>query len=425
VRQDGRVRRRRPIALVALATLFLLPPSLGLALAGQTPPPTPVPAPGGGTSPSPFPQVLRTPPPSNEPPTVAAGAVVLADLDTGQILWGNEIDERRPIASITKIMTALIVIQRTDPSDMVTVSPTAAAPGPSAAAAELGLVPGERISIQDLLYALLLQSANDAAVALAEHVAGSVEAFIDEMNVEARRLHLADTRFASPNGLDDSGYSTARDLAMLTKTALESPLFTSIVRTKFHRIPSPSGRPRMIQNRNVLLWLYPGAVGVKTGFTTPAGFCVVAAATRGGLRLVAVILGAPGEPFSDAAAVLDYGFGSFEWRELVAGGQGFGSIAIGERGVPVSAGRGLRGLVPVGARIQRVVTMLPDVAFPPAMAERVGYVRVSAPNLPLGRVPLVVSALPSPPPAEPGPWWRRAASAVVQSVSSVLSSLFG
>jgi serine-type D-Ala-D-Ala carboxypeptidase (penicillin-binding protein 5/6) len=425
VRQDGRVRRRRLIALVALATLFFLAPSPGLALAGQMPPPTMVPVPGGGTTPSPFPQALRTPPPSNEPPTVAAGAVVLADLDTGQILWGNEIEERRPIASITKIMTALIVIQRTDPSDVVTVSPAAAAPAPSAAAAELGLVPGERISIQDLLYALLLQSANDAAVALAEHVAGSVDAFVDVMNAEARRLHLADTRFASPNGLDDSGYSTARDLAVLTRAAFDSPLFASIVRTKFHRIPSPSGRPRMIQNRNVLLWLYPGAIGVKTGFTTPAGFCVVAAATRDGLRLVAVILGEPGEPFSDAAAVLDYGFGSFERREVVAGGQGFGSIAIGERDVPVSAARGLTVLVPVGARVRRVVTTLPDVAFPPAMGDRVGYVKVSAPNLPLGRVPLVVSALPDPPPAEPGPWWRRAASAVVQSVSGVLSSLFG
>ena len=422
---DGRVRRRIPIALVALATLFLFLPSVGLAGPGQTPPPTPVPISGGGTSPSPFPKVLRTPPPSNQLPSVAARAAVLADLDTGQILWGTQAEERRPIASITKIMTALIVIQRTDPSDVVTVSPNAAAPAPSAVAAELGLVPGERISIQDLLYALLLQSANDAAVALAEHVAGSVEAFVDEMNAEARRLHLADTRFASPNGLDDTGYSSARDLAVLTRAAFESPLFASIVRTKFHRIPSPSGRHRMIQNRNVLLWLYPGAVGVKTGFTTPAGFCVVAAAARDGLRLVAVILGEPGEPFSDAAEVLDYGFGSFEWRELVAGGQGFGSIAIGGRDVRVSAGRGLTGLVPVDAGIQRVVTVLPDVAFPPAIGERVGYLKVSAANLPLGRVPLVVSALPSPPPAEPGPWWRRAGAAVVHGVSSVLTSLFG
>lgn len=424
--QDARVRRRRPIALVALATLLLLiPPSVGLARPGQSPPPTPVPLPGGGTSPSPFPQALRTPSSSNQPPSVAAGAVVLADLDTGQILWGTEADERRPIASITKIMTALIVTQRTDPSDVVTVSPDATAPAPSAAAAELGLVPGERISIQDLLYALLLQSANDAAVALAEHVAGSVEGFVEEMNAEARRLHLADTRFTSPNGLDDTGYSSARDLAVLTRAAFESPLFASIVRTKFHRIPSPSGRPRMIQNRNVLLWLYPGALGVKTGFTTPAGFCVVAAATRDGLRLVAVVLGEPGEPFSDAAAVLDYGFGSFERRELVVGGQGFGSVAIGGRDVRVSAGSGLTGLVPVGARIQLVVTVRPDVAFPPAMGEPVGYLKVSAPNLRLGRVPLLVSALPSPPPAEPGPWWRRAGSAVVQGVSSVLSSLFG
>jgi len=425
VTKDGRARRRGPIALVALATLFVLLPAVGLARPGQTPPPTPVHVPGGGTSPSPFPATLQTPAPSNQPPSVAARSAVLADLDTGRVLWGEETEERRSIASITKIMTALVVLQRTSPSDVVTVSPSAATPALSAGLSELGLVPGERISVQDLLYALLLQSANDAAMALAEHVSGSVEVFVDEMNAEARRLHLADTRFASPNGLDDTGYSSARDLAVLTRAAFESPLFASIVATKFHRIPAPSGSPRMIQNRNVLLWLYPGAIGVKTGFTTPAGFCVVAAATREGIRLTAVILGEPGEPFSDAAAVLDYGFASFERRQMVADGQGFGSVPIGGRDVQVSAGGGLSGLVPIGARIRRVVTVLRDVTFPPAMGERVGFVEVSAPNLQLGRVPLVVSALPGPPPAQSGPWWRRAGSAVVQGVSSVLSSLFG
>ena len=425
MRQDGRARRRGSIALVALAILFVLLPAVGLALPGQTPPPTPVPVPGGGTSPSPFPATLQAPAPSNQPPSVAAASAVLADLDTGRVLWGKEAEERRPIASITKIMTAFIVIQRSDPSDVVTVSPDAAAPARSAGISELGLVPGERISVQDLLYALLQQSANDAAVALAEHVSGSVDGFVADMNAEARRLHLGETRFASPNGLDDAGYSSARDLAVLTRAAFESPLFATIVATKVHRIPAPSGPPRMIQNRNVLLWLYPGAVGVKTGFTTPAGFCVVAAATRDGVRLTAVVLGEPGEPFSDAAAILDYGFASFEQREVVAHGQGFGSVPIGGRDVQVSAGEGLSGLVPVGARIRRVITVLPGVTFPPAMGERVGYVEVSAPNLKLGRVPLVVSALPGPPPAEPGPWWRRAGSAVVQGVSSVLSSLFG
>lgn len=424
MRQDGPVRRRALIALVVLTTLFVLLPSVGLGRPAQKPPPTPVPIPGGGTSPSPFPQVLRTPSPSNQPPPVAAGAVVLADLDTGRILWALDARERRPIASITKIMTALIVIQRTDPWDVVTVSANATVPGPSGVS-ELGLVSGEQISIGDLLYALLLQSANDAAVALAEHVAGSVEEFVDEMNAEARRLHLSDTRFASPNGLDDTGYSSARDLAVLTREAFESPLFASIVRTKFHRIPSPSGKARIIQNRNVMLWLYQGALGVKTGFTTPAGFCVVAAAAREDLRLVAVVLGEPGEPFSDAAAVLDYGFGSFERRELVVAGQDFGSVSIGGRDVRVSAGRGLTGLVPVGARIQRVVTVLPDAAFPPATGERVGFLKVSAPKVLLGRVPLVVYALPGPPPAGPGPWWRRAGSAVFRGVSSALTSLFG
>jgi D-alanyl-D-alanine carboxypeptidase (penicillin-binding protein 5/6) len=425
VTEEGRARRRGSIALVAFATLFALVPAVGVARPGGTPPPTPVPVPGGGTSPSPFPAALHTPAPSGQPPAVAAPSAVLADLDTGRVLWGKEAEERRPIASITKIMTALLVLQRASPSDLVTVSPDAAAPAPTAGVSELGLVPGERISVQDLLYALLLQSANDAAVALAEHVSGSVDGFVAEMNAEAQRLHLRDTRFASPNGLDDTGYSSARDLAVLTHAAFEHPLFATIVATKFHRIPAPSGPPRMIQNRNVLLWLYPGAIGVKTGFTTSAGFCVVAAATREEVRLVAVVLGEPGEPFSDAASLLNYGFAAFERRQLVFDGQGFGSVPIAGRDVQVVAGASLSGLAPVGAGIRRVISVLPGVTFPPAMGERIGSVEVSAPNLRLGRVPLVVSALPGPPPPQPGPWWRRAGSAVVQGVSSVLSSLFG
>lgn len=413
------------LALLALLALPVALPAMGLAQSVEPPPPTPVPVAGGGTSPSPFPTALRTPEPSREPPQIRAASAILADLGTGRALYESDPDQRRPIASVTKIMTALVVLERTDPATVVTVSPDAAAGRTGAAISQLGLVAGERITVEDLLYALLLQSANDAAIALAEHVSGTVEAFVAGMNRHASRLGLRNTRFASPNGLDNTGFSSARDLVTMTRAAFEHPLFETIVGTRFHEIASPSGPSRVIQNRNVLLWLYAGAIGGKTGFTTPAGFCLVAAAERDGVRLVAVVLGEPGEPFSDAAALLDHGFAAFELRELVREGRPFGTVPIAGREVRVVAGASLSGLVAVDAPVRRRVTVRPGVTFPPGAGETVGFVSVSTPDMRMGRVPLVVAEVPAPPPAEPGPWWRRAGSAVLEAVSGVLSALLG
>ncbi len=423
-----RARLRATVVLLAGSALLSTLPALAAAQSPEAPPPTPVPVPGGGTSPSPFPSVLRTPEPSPGPPVLRAAAVVLADLDTGQVLFALNPRERRPVASLTKIMTALLVLRRSDLADVVVVSETAADGYRNVGISELGLVPGERIRVEQLLYALLLQSANDAALALAEHVSGSVERFVLAMNAKGRHLGLGHTRFASPNGLDDVGYSSARDLAKLTRAAYAAPGFGDVVAARFHEVPPPAvgGEPRFVQNRNALLWLYPGAIGVKTGFTSAAGFNVVAAAEREGVRLVAVVLGEPGEPFSDAAALLDYGFAAFERRELLFLGEPLGSVAIGSRRVSVAAGAGLAGLVPVEADVARMIAVDPGVRFPPSLGEEVGTVTLSAPGLRVGRVSLVVTGVPGPPPLEqPGPWWRRALSAVVESIFGLLSGLFG
>ncbi|MGH2661066.1 MAG: D-alanyl-D-alanine carboxypeptidase family protein [Actinomycetota bacterium] len=425
MRKARGARRRGAAALLALLALPVALPAIGLAQSLEPPPPTLVPVPGGGTSPSPFPTALRTPGPSRQPPQIRAASAILADLGTGQALYESDPDQRRPIASVTKIMTALLVLERTDPANVVTVSPEAAAGRTGTGISQLGLVAGERITVEDLLYALILQSANDAAIALAEHVSGTVEAFVAGMNEHASRLGLRNTRFASPNGLDNTGFSSARDLVTMTRAAFAHPLFETIVATRFREIPSPSGPSRVIQNRNVLLWLYPGAIGGKTGFTTPAGFCLVAAAERDGVRLVAVVLGEPGEPFSDAAALLDHGFAAFELRELVREGRPFGAVPIAGREVQVVAGVSLSALVAVDAVVRRRVTLRPGVTFPPEAGETVGFVTVSTPDMSMGRVPLVVADVPGPPPAEPGPWWRRAGSAVLEAVSSVLSALLG
>ncbi len=412
--------------LVSLALALALP-FAALAQSVQTPPPTMVPVPGGGVSPSPFPSVLHTPTPSTQSPRIGAAAAILADLDTGQVLFAQNADQRRPIASLTKVMTALLVLQRTKPSDVVVVGAQAADPEPVPGVSNLGLRTGERISIEQLLYALILQSANDAAVALAEHTSGSVSAFVDVMNAEARALGAGDTRFASPSGLDDDGFSTAADVLTMTRAAYAEPLFAKIAATKVHEVPppQPGATPRVIQNRNVLLWLYPGAIGAKTGFTSAAGYCVVGVAEREGLRLVTVVLGDPGEPFSDAAALLNYGFDGFERRLLVEEGEPFGTVSIQGRKVAVAAGGRVDSLAPVGAEILKEVRINPGLTFPPTAGQQVAHVTVSASGQQLGRVPLVVSIVPPPPPPRPGTWWGRAATAAAGAVSSFVHALFG
>jgi D-alanyl-D-alanine carboxypeptidase (penicillin-binding protein 5/6) len=412
-------------AAAGLCLLLVLTATPALAAPSSTvPPPTPVPVPGGGTSPSPFPTVLDTPSPSAIAPEIRAPSAVLVDLDTGQVLFDKDGRQRRPIASLTKIMTALLVLRRTQPQDLVTVSADAAEPE-RVGVAQLGLQEGETITVEQLLYALLLQSANDAAVALAEHVSGSVDGFVSAMNATARRLGLRDTRYASPNGLDDTGYSSALDLARLARVAYREPLFAGVVATRFHEIPAPQGSPRVVQNRNALLWLYPGAIGVKTGYTSAAGFCLVAAAAREGLRLATVVLGEPGDPFSDAATLLDFGFAAFERRRLVTAGEPLDPVEVDGRPVQVSAGASMEGLVPADAEIRRIVKVRPGAAFPPARGEPIGALSVWADDLRLGAVPLVVVDVPPPPPPELGPWWRRAGSAVVRAVGRLLGGLFG
>lgn len=390
---------------------------------GQSvPPPTPVPPAG---SPSPYPTALETPVPSTEPPRVTAESAALGDLASGKVLWHRGGSERRPIASVTKIMTALLVLETSEPGELVTASASAA----SQSGAELGLMAGEQVPVRDLLLALMLQSANDAAVALAEHVAGSVEAFVEGMNRRARQLGLRDTRFASPNGLDDSGYSTARDLVALTAEAFRTRQFGRIVSTRFHGIPTPKGEPRRIQNRNALLWLYPGSTGVKTGYTAAAGFCLVATAERDGLGLVSVALGAPGEVFTDAATVLDHGFATYEWRTVISVGQRLEPIQVGGRGVPVRAEEGVDALLQRGQPVALMVRPEPGLRLPVDAGDRLGVVEATAGGVAIGEAPVVAAATVRPAvpeqEEEEAPWWERAAAAVGRFFTRILRAIFG
>ncbi|MGH2656498.1 MAG: D-alanyl-D-alanine carboxypeptidase family protein [Actinomycetota bacterium] len=391
------------------------------AAAQPVPPPTPVPPAG---SLSPYPTALETPPPSTREPRVAAASAILADLDSGEVLWERNPDQRQPIASVTKIMTGLLVVEATDPDEVVTASPNAA----RQTGAELGLEVGEAQPVRQLLMALLLQSANDAAVALAEHVGGTVGGFVDGMNRRARRLGVRDTRFASPNGLDDSGYSTSRDLVAITAEAFRDATFREVVATKFHRIPSPDGDPRRIQNRNALLWLYRGAIGVKTGYTAAAGFCLVATAERDGLRLVAVVLGAPSSPWSDAAEMLNHGFEAWERRDVVDGSTALDPIEVAGRGIPVRADGALSLLLRRGETVDVEVRPDPELTLPVAEGQTVGEVVVSGGGGVLGRVRAVSAAsVAAPPGSSPpeDPWWDRAWDSVAGFFARLWRAVFG
>jgi len=246
------------------------------------------------------------PAPSIPAPRVPAPSALVANLDSGEILYAKRADDRRPIASLTKIMTAMIVLERTQPTDVVTFSKRAARQVPT----KLGIRHGQRMDVHDLLYALMLHSANDVSVALAEHVSDSVSSFDAMMTQRAAGLGMTNTWFASPSGLNDDGYSTARDLAVMTRWAYQSPTFASIVATKTYRVTMPSGDRVVLRNLNDLLFDYPGAIGAKTGYTSRSHWSLVGVATRGSTRLLVVILGDPAKPFTDGTKLLNWGFRS-------------------------------------------------------------------------------------------------------------------
>ena len=236
---------------------------------------------------------------------VTAKAAVLMEMETGKILWEKNKQASRPPASTAKILTALVTLDRVPLKEIVTVSITATANNSSVVA----LKNGEQLAVQDLLYALLLQSNNDAALALASHIGGSTPKFVQIMNQKARSLGALHSKFFNPTGMPHRGQlTTARDLALITKVALDNPEFRKIVATKSYPWKSSTWEGTM-DNSNELLKSYDGAIGVKTGSTREAGHCLVAAAQRRDQTLIAVILGSQqNHVWQDAKKLLDYGF---------------------------------------------------------------------------------------------------------------------
>ena len=247
----------------------------------------------------------------------SAQAAVLINADTGEVLYRQNENARLPMASTTKIMTALVAVEALSPNTPVTItSESVGVEGSS-----IYLTEGEVLTLEELLYALMLSSANDAAVAIAVAVSGSVEAFSERMNQKAVTLGLKDTHFMNPHGLDDpEHYTTAYELALIAKEALSHDLLKTIMSTERKTIPhdGESG-VRLLLNHNKLLRTYDGACGVKTGFTKKSGRCLVSAAQRDGLTLIAVTIN-DGDDWRDHTAMLDYGFSLYDTLELCPAG---------------------------------------------------------------------------------------------------------
>ena len=278
----------------------------------------------------------------DNPPLHSAKAVVLADMDSGRLLYELNKDEQRSPASLTKIMTVLLAVEAYERGDvsldeMVTAQADCLA-GLNTDSSTSGIQPGEIISYQDLLYCAMVHSANEACNVLAHRVSGSVPAFVDLMNRRAEELGCTNTHFSDPNGLsNDNHYTTAYEMYLITREALRHPLFAEICNTRGYDMSATNlSQARSFANSNALIsadseygsgYVYPAAAGVKTGFTQKAGYCLVSTAEKDGVRLLAVVMGCDGwlnagieeyENFSDTINLYNWAFDNFSYRQAVS-----------------------------------------------------------------------------------------------------------
>jgi D-alanyl-D-alanine carboxypeptidase (penicillin-binding protein 5/6) len=311
---------------------------------------------------------------ASPPPSVDARAVLVGNGVTGEMLHRVRQAQKVPIASITKVMTALVVLENAKPDAVITVR----GPAPIIGGSTIGLRAGERISIRDLLTAVLVQSANDAAYALAYHVGdGSVKRFVAMMNRKARELGLRDTHFVRPDGLDVKGhYSSARDLFKLGRVAMHKPLFRKLVRIKTTTI---SGG-RNLRSWNDLLFSYGGTIGVKTGHTSAAGWNEVAAARRNGITIYAVVLGSSSRERrnADLVRLLDWGFDQYRRVKAIGAGATYAEVLVpfADRSLSLVAAESAQVLVRADRRLVERVVAPAMVELPVRQGQELGEVQV-------------------------------------------------
>jgi len=324
------------------------------------------------------------------PVRVTATAAVLMDARSGQVLYSRNPHLVWPPASTTKILTALVALEAAPLEMPIRISADVARFRDGSV---VGLPEGARIPLHDLLYGLMLQSGNDAALAIAEGVSGTVPAFVARMNAEARRLGATHTHFTSPHGLYDADhYTTAYDLALIARAAMRNPTFREIVRTRRWVFATPGGPSRVLWNHNRLLAWYPGADGVKTGYVHQSGQTLVASATRDGWRLIAVLLRSR-DLWGDASRLLTYGFARYRPVELARTGEELAAVALpGADGIVLGVvPEDVYGALAPGETAERRVRLRPDLELPVRRGEPIGEVAFYASGRLVGSAPIVAA----------------------------------
>jgi serine-type D-Ala-D-Ala carboxypeptidase (penicillin-binding protein 5/6) len=334
------------------------------------------------------------------PPALSVRAAVLIDESTGHELYGVDANRKLPIASTTKLMTALVTLEHVHHLGTVFTNPDYRA---AAVDSQIGLAPGERMSVHDLLLALMLPSADDAAEDLAYNVGhGSVARFIAMMNAQARTLGLARTHYSTPIGLDTPGnYSTAADLVKLASYDLEHSRYFARIVALPHAVLHSGDYPRYVVNRNDLVAEHPWIDGVKTGHTADAGYVLVASGHRDGMTLISAVLGTTSEASRDAntLALMDYGFASFRLAHLVKPGQTLAAASVHDqpgKHAELVAARGFTDVVARSARVRIRLEAPRELSGPMPQGARLGSATVLVGGRPLATVPLVLAqALPA------------------------------
>lgn len=313
----------------------------------------------------------------------SAASAILMDADSGRVLYERNADRKMLIASITKILTALVAIEEGDLHDSVKVSREAAYTEGSA----MYLTEGETLTLETLLYGVLLCSGNDAAVAVAQHVGGSVKGFVALMNEKARELGMEHSSFANPNGLDDEQhYSTARDMAKLARAALENETLMRIASTRSVTIGG-----RTMTNHNKLLHYVDGCLGLKTGYTKAAGRTLVSCAEKNGQRLIAVTL-QDGNDWADHQALYEYGFSAYPARTCAVRGQALTQASVSggvSPTVPLIAGAGFCYPAAETERLTTRICLDEPLRAPVSAGKTVGAAVFCLNGTEIGRVPLV------------------------------------
>lgn len=314
---------------------------------------------------------------------ISAKNAILLDAQTGRILYAKNAHQQSLIASTTKIMTALVVCEQSNVLDRVRIPKEAV----GIEGSSIYLKEGEILTVQELLYGLMLHSGNDAAVALAIYCGGTVEGFAEMMNDKARRLGMENTHFANPNGLDAPGhYSTAEDMAVLAAYAMENPIFAQTVSTKTVNITA-----RSLRNHNRLLWQVEGADGVKTGYTKAAGRILVSSATRQGRRLIAVTMNDPND-WLDHKNLLEQGFSGYRVCKIVSVGDCLGHLQIagGQSGaVTILATEDFEYALSEGEIPQIKLSGMGFVYAPVVRGQDAGFAYVCLGDKTVGKIPLI------------------------------------